>query len=166
METPAESAERAVVGPPSPECASWFRKFFSPEWGACDRLLPRWIFLRALGLIYFSAFYSLLFQIRGLIGPDGVLPAAQYLQSIAAESAGAMRFWYAPSLLWIWNGERALLALCWVGMVASLLLVLNLWPRLMLAICFICFLSFAAAASPFADFQSDGMLLEAGLISL
>jgi hypothetical protein len=26
-------------------------------------LWPRWIFLRALGLIYFSAFYSLLFQI-------------------------------------------------------------------------------------------------------
>src|ERR1700683_5554468 len=41
-------------------------------------LWPRWIFLRCLGLIYFSAFYSLLFQIRGLIGPDGILPAADY----------------------------------------------------------------------------------------
>ena len=28
----------------------------------------RWIFLRALGAIFFSAFYSLFFQIRGLIG--------------------------------------------------------------------------------------------------
>ncbi|MGA7839510.1 MAG: hypothetical protein WCA34_01235, partial [Candidatus Acidiferrales bacterium] len=47
-------------------------------------LWPRWIFLRALGLIYFSAFYSLLFQIKGLIGPNGILPAADYLQAVSA----------------------------------------------------------------------------------
>jgi len=43
-------------------------------------LWPRWIFLRALGVIYFSAFYSLLFQIRGMIGRNGILPAADYLE--------------------------------------------------------------------------------------
>ncbi len=59
-----------------------------------------------------------------------------------------------------------LLALCWIGMVASLLLVLNLWPRAMLAICFVCFLSFVSAAQDLSGYQSDGMLLEAGFISL
>jgi len=49
---------------------------------------------------------------------------------------------------------------------ASLLLVLNLWPRGMLAICFVCFLSFVSAAQDFSGYQSDGMLLEAGFISL
>ena len=29
--------------------------------------MPRWIFFRALAAIYFSAFYSLLFQIKGLL---------------------------------------------------------------------------------------------------
>ena len=43
--------------------------FDSPRTGP-SRLLPRWIFLRALGVIYFSAFFSLIFQIRGLIGPE------------------------------------------------------------------------------------------------
>jgi hypothetical protein len=38
-------------------------------------LWPRWIWLRALGLIFLSAFYSLAFQIDGLIGPRGILPA-------------------------------------------------------------------------------------------
>ena len=38
-------------------------------------LWARWLFLRALGLIFLSAFYSLLFQIHGLIGARGVLPA-------------------------------------------------------------------------------------------
>jgi hypothetical protein len=51
-------------------------------------------------------------------------------------------------------------------MVASLLLILNLWPRGMLAICFVCFLSFISAAQDFSSYQSDGMLLEAGFISL
>jgi hypothetical protein len=50
-------------------------------------------------------------------------------------------------------------------MSASLLLVLNLWPRGMLVICFVCFLSFVSAAQDFSGYQSDGMLLEAGFIS-
>ena len=51
-------------------------------------------------------------------------------------------------------------------MIASLLLVLNVWPRATLLICFVCFLSFVAAAQDFSGYQSDGMLLEAGFISL
>ncbi|MFZ3202000.1 MAG: lipase maturation factor family protein [Candidatus Acidiferrales bacterium] len=128
-------------------------------------LWPRWIFLRALGLIYFSAFYSLLFQIKGLIGPNGILPARDYLQAVAA-ALQAQRFWYAPTLLWFSSSDRALMLICWVGAIASLLLVLNIWPRAMLAVCFVCFLSFIGAAQDFASYQSDGMLLEAGFLSL
>jgi hypothetical protein len=36
----------------------------------------------------------------------------------------------------------------------------------MLLLCFICFLSFVSAASDFSGYQSDGMLLEAGFLSL
>src|SRR5579863_2850060 len=61
-------------------------------------LWPRWIFLRALGLIYFSAFYSLIFQIKGLIGPNGILPAGDYLEAVSAALHGS-RFWFAPTLL-------------------------------------------------------------------
>src|SRR5947208_8879851 len=62
--------------------ASVVRWLFASEQGASDRLISRWIFLRALGLIYFSAFFSLVFQIRGLIGPQGILPANDYLQAV------------------------------------------------------------------------------------
>ncbi|HWF39613.1 MAG TPA: lipase maturation factor family protein [Candidatus Acidoferrales bacterium] len=128
-------------------------------------LWPRWIFLRALGLIYFSAFYSLLFQIKGLIGPDGILPATNYLQAVRAALHGA-RFWYVPSLFWLGSGDHALMLVCWIGLIASLLVVVNIWPRLTLAICFVCFLAFVSAAQDFSSYQSDGMLLEAGFISL
>jgi lipase maturation factor 1 len=104
-----------------------------------DRLLPRWFFLRALGAIYFSAFYSLAFQIRGLIGPQGILPAQSYLHLVEQSLGHWERLWYAPTLLWLSSGAGMLNALCWAGMLASLLIVLNVWPRGMLALCFVLF---------------------------
>ena len=132
--------------------------------GPSGHVLSRWLFLRALGVIYFSAFYSLVFQIRGLLGPNGLLPAGSYLLEVAKVMPGASRFWYAPTLLWLMSNNGALLALCWTGMIAALLLVLNLWPRGMLVICFVFFLSFVAVAEDFSGYQSDGMLLAAGFI--
>jgi len=140
------------------------RWLFDSQCGARDRLIPRWLFLRALGLIYLSAFGSLIFQIRGLIGPEGILPAGEYLQSVA-KALGPSRYWFAPTLLWFSSSSHALMALCWVGILASLLLVANVWPRGMLVVCFACFLSFVAAAQDFSGYQSDGMLLEAGFIA-
>jgi hypothetical protein len=128
-------------------------------------LWPRWIVLRALGLIYFSAFYSLLFQIKGLVGPNGILPAADYLQAVSG-ALHLQSYWTVPTLLWFGASNGALMALCWVGLVASLLVTLNLWPRAALLICFLCFVSFVSVARDFSGYQSDGMLLEAGFIAL
>jgi hypothetical protein len=142
------------------------RRLFDSEAGPRNRFIPRWLFLRALGLIYFSAFFSLVFQIRGLIGTNGILPADEYLRAVG-HSLGAMsRVWFAPTVLWISAGNYLLVALCWIGMFASLLLVVNVWPRGMLVVCFVCFISFVSAAQDFSGYQSDGMLLEAGFISL
>ncbi|HXX22217.1 MAG TPA: lipase maturation factor family protein [Terriglobia bacterium] len=130
-----------------------------------SHLLPRWLWLRALGLIFFSAFYSLLFQVRGLIGPEGILPASRYLSALH-EQAGARAYWYVPSFLWLSSGNHALMAISWVGLIASLMLVLNFWPRGMIAVCLLMYLSFVTAAQEFSSYQSDGMLLEAAFISL
>jgi lipase maturation factor 1 len=145
--------------------ASVFGWLFAGQRGAPERLIPRWIFLRCLGGIYFSAFFSLHFQIRGLIGPAGILPAAGYLQAVANSFGAWERFWFAPTLLWWSSGTAMLEALCWVGMAAALLLIFNLWPRGTLVLCFVLFLSFVSAAQEFSGYQSDGMLLEAGFIS-
>jgi hypothetical protein len=128
------------------------RGWLDPKFGASDRLISRWLFLRALGLIYFSAFFSLIFQIRGLIGPDGILPAGEYLQA-AAGSAGAARFWYAPTVFWLSSSSQTLMAVCWIGIAASILVVLNVWPRGGLFVCFVCFLSFVSAAGEFSGYQ-------------
>ncbi len=132
--------------------------------GFADHLVARWLFLRALGLIYFSAFLALVDQVRGLIGAQGILPAGEFLRSL--HQLGWLRFWYAPTLLWFSGGDGWLMALCWAGLAASLLVVANLWPRAMLLVCFLSFLSFVGAAEDFSGYQSDGMLLEAGFLAL
>jgi hypothetical protein len=128
-------------------------------------MVPRWIFLRALALIYFSAFYSLLFQIKGLIGPDGILPAQDYLADIA-QQLGLERYWYAPSLYWFSSSSTMMMAVTWIGLIASVIAFMNLWPRLSFFVCFVCFLSFVGVSSVFSSYQSDGMLLEAGFLAL
>src|SRR5437764_12333303 len=73
-------------------------------------LWARWLFLRALGLIFFSAFYSLAFQIHGLIGERGILPANYYLHGLTTQLGPIERVWYAPTLFWI-NASDAMLSL-------------------------------------------------------
>jgi hypothetical protein len=140
------------------------RYLFDRDEGVGNHLIARWLFLRALGAIYFSAFLALVFQIRGMIGTQGILPAGEYLQRVQA--LGSMRFWYAPTLLWMGSGNHALMMLTWVGLIASLLVVGNVAPRAALVVCFVCFLSFIGVSQDFGQYQSDGMLLEAGFLSL
>ncbi len=127
--------------------------------------VARWLFLRALGLIFFSAFFALWFQIHGLIGPQGILPAGAWLE-LARDALHWKAFWLAPTLLWFNASDAMLTALVVTGLVASITLTLNLAPRISIAVAFVCFLSFVAAAQEFSSYQSDGMLLEAAFLSL
>jgi hypothetical protein len=129
-------------------------------------LWARWIFLRALGLIFFSAFYSLAFQIRGLIGVHGILPAVEYLSNLQTYLSPTRSFWFAPTLLWLNASDAALMSIVIAGLVVSVLLTLNIRPRMMVGIATMLFLSCIAALQDFSSYQSDGMLLEAGFISL
>jgi hypothetical protein len=126
----------------------------------------RWLFLRALGVIFASAFYSLLFQIRGLVGARGILPATGYLADVAGLVGGAKRLWYVPSLFWAGTGDSVLMAIVLAGLVCSLLLIANVWPKVSVAAAMVCFLSCIAVLQDFSSYQSDGMLLEAGFISI
>lgn len=147
--------------------AEFFEWLLGPESGKTPgHLGPRWIFLRALGVIYFSAFYSLAYQVKGLIGPNGILPADNYVNAIRHSISGITRLWYAPSVFWFSSTDRALMVVCWIGLIAAIGLVLNAWPRLNAAICFVCFLSFIGVLQDFSSYQSDGMLLEAGFLCL
>jgi hypothetical protein len=138
---------------------------FDPQSGPRHRFLSRWIFLRTLAGIYFSAFFSLLFQIEALNGPRGILPADRFLIAVRG-AMGSLRFWYAPTLFWLSSGSHMMIAIVWIGLISSVAALCNLWPRLSFGICFVCFLSFVSAAQAFSSYQSDSMLLEAGFLAL
>ncbi|HET6980718.1 MAG TPA: hypothetical protein VFI53_01185, partial [Myxococcaceae bacterium] len=92
-EASTTSAGMPPDGPFQRLSASWIR----PE----EALWPRWIWLRALGLIFLSVFYSLAFQITGLLGPRGILPAGAYLVQLHQAVGMPKALWYAPTLFWI-----------------------------------------------------------------
>jgi hypothetical protein len=139
------------------------RAILEPE---TDRLWPRWFVLRALGLIFFSAFYSFAFQVRGLIGSAGILPVADYLATVRGALSPIAQVWYAPSLFWINASDAALVTVVWAGLICSVLLTVNVWPKLTVALCTLFFLSFIAVLQDFSSYQSDGMLLEGGFIAI
>src|SRR5260370_42504118 len=124
-------------------------------------LWPRWIWLRALGLIFLSVFYSLAFQIEGLVGPRGILPAGEYLPEVR-EALGAWKAaWYAPTLFWLGASDGALLAVTLLGAAASVLLALSVAPRACIAVAGVCVLSFVAAAPDFSRSRSGARCVEA-----
>jgi len=141
------------------------RWIFDGDLGPRNRYAPRWIFLRCLAGIYFSAFLALFFQIRGLIGPRGILPAQSFLDAVVRQ-ASLLRFWYAPTLFWYSSTGHGMMVVVEIGLAASVAAFLNVWPRLSFLVCFVCFLSFVSVAGDFSGYQSDGMLLEAGFLAL
>mgnify|MGYP001565328765 CR=1 FL=1 len=122
------------------------------------------IVLAGIGLCYLFAFVSLGAQARGLIGSDGIMPAAAMLAS-AKTQLGAARYWMFPSVAWLSSSDWALSAYCWLGGLASFGLVFGMAAGPCALICWTLYLSLSAIGADFMSFQWDVLLLEAGLIA-
>ena len=127
--------------------------------------LSRGLFLRLLGVVYGIAFTSLAPQLPGLVGADGLLPAAAYLERVH-EVQGAEAYYRLPTLLWLWPGDALLLGLCWGGIALSAAAVAGLAPIATFAALWICYLSLTVAGQDFLSFQWDVLLLETGLLAV
>ena len=125
----------------------------------------RSVFLRALGLVYLAAFLSLRWQVGGLLGSDGVLPAAAFLERAGA-ALGSASAWQVPTLFWLGVSDAALHAACVAGAVSALLLVLGLAPLVAALACWVLYLSLASVGQQFLSFQWDALLLETGFLAL
>jgi len=138
-------------------------------WGR-DHEPPRYdvaafLFLRLFGLIYLSAFGSFAVQALGLVGSHGILPLAEMVDTVAGR-LGPERFFLAPMVFWLNDSDLAIKAVCWAGIGLSLLLTLNLLPRLSLFLLYALYLSLFYAGQVFMSFQWDTFLLETGVIAL
>ena len=127
--------------------------------------LTTWVFLRLLGLIYCSAFLSLYVQITGLIGTDGILPLANYLDA-ARNTLGNAAYYRMPMIFWLHCSNGFLQFVCLAGAVLSLFVVFNFLSRTALLVMYILYLSLVYGGQQFMSFQWDMLLLEAGFLAL
>jgi len=127
--------------------------------------LVSFLFLRLFGLVYLSAFVSFAVQAQGLIGSRGILPVAEFVDGVAAHY-GPERFFLVPMVFWLNDSDAAIQTVCWVGAGLSLLLIVNLLPRLSLFLLYALYLSLLYAGQTFMNYQWDTYLLETGFAAL
>jgi predicted DCC family thiol-disulfide oxidoreductase YuxK len=143
-------------------------------WGkhveASSYFLVRWLFLRALGLVYFFAFVSLWSQVSGLIGHNGILPADQFMSAVQQQcdqhGVGARRFYLLPTLCWFDASNASLHFQCAAGTMLSILLIAGIAPVPCLALLWLLYLSLVIVGRDFLGFQWDCLLLEAGFLAI
>lgn len=130
-----------------------------------DHNIASWILSKTLSLGYFIAFLSLTPQLLGLFGRQGIL-SIDHLLNLLDKEMKAERFYHVPSLFWFFSSDAALRTVCFVGMTAASLAFLGFSQSLMLAICFVCYLSFVSTGQIFLNYQWDNLLLEFGFLGL
>ncbi len=144
---------------------SFFAWLVGAAEGGSTYALSRWVFLRALGVIYLIAFVSLWVQVKGLIGPDGILPANELLRALRL-NLGPERYRVVPTVFWLGAGDRALALVCALGVLCATLLVADVWPVANLVCLWVLYLSLTAVGRDFLEFQWDVLLLEAGFLAI
>lgn len=159
-------ASESVDLSPPPETVNWCRRAIARVASEpANVMLSRWLFLRGLGIVYFVAFCSYWSQVDGLIGSQGILPIAPFLDAVR-QNYGAERYWLLPTLAWLNASDASLHVLCAGGALLSLLLIAGVAQRVVLALLWIDYLSLAVAGQTFLNFQWDALLLEAGLVAI
>ena len=127
--------------------------------------LVSWIFLRCIGLLYFSAFTSFAVQVTGLIGQDGILPVTGLLHALQ-QQFGHSAWLLAPNVFWFNSSDLCLLGVCVLGAVSGLLVTFNRFTRPALVVAYLFYLSLFYAGQIFMQYQWDLLLLECGFLAI
>ena len=127
--------------------------------------LTRFLFLRALGLIYFIAFLSLAQQVSPLLGSHGLLPAQSYLDHFAAGDrlAAALEL---PTIFWLNCSDTFLQACAWGGVVLSAALLCGLADVPLLALLWLLYMSFVHIGQLWYGYGWEILLLETGFLAI
>lgn len=158
-----DSADPSDVPPPFRSWLLRWRERVRAD-AAQTRRGSAWL-LRGLGLVFAISFASLLVQVRGLIGAQGIAPAATFLTAVRQYLGGA-DWLRVPTVFWLGSSDAALITACWLGIVCGALLIAGVLPRWMLLACWALSLSFQTVGDVFFNFQWDVLLLESAVCAL
>jgi lipase maturation factor 1 len=129
-----------------------------------SHVLP-WLFPKLLGGVYFLAFSSLLVQVSGLFGSQGILPISSHLAELR-QHYGRRVYRLVPTLFWLNSSDRVLAGSAFLGAALSLLLVVGGPAIPLLFLLWLLYLSFASSGQEFLSYQWDALLLEAGFMTM
>lgn len=136
------------------------------EWfGAEEYSLGRLLFTEGLGVLYLVAFVAAARQFKGLIGADGLLPAAEFVRDVP--------FKRSPSLFHLHCSDRFIAVVAWCGVVLSVSTVAGLTARLPLVACmavwflmWVLYLSIVNVGQAWYSFGWESLLLEVGFLAI
>jgi hypothetical protein len=128
--------------------------WFPEHYTAAASLLPR-----LLGFIYLCAIVPFIFQIKGLLGEKGILPAKTYLDFFRHRYP-YKRCLFIPSLFWINSSTSFLIGYVLMGVFFATLLMLGIYPSISLALLFVLYLSIVSIGQDFLSFGWESLLLE------
>jgi len=147
------SSEAPLARPPSPSPPRYW--------------LTRFLILRLLGLVYLVAFLGLVFQVRPLIGHDGLLPADQWLSAVGEQAGSRLDgFLETPTLFWIGISDSGMSALAWTGVVLSVVLLAGFANSIHLALLWAIYMSFVHIGQTWYGYGWEIQLLETGFLSI
>jgi hypothetical protein len=125
----------------------------------------RFVFERALALVYLGAFAGAINQFVPLLGARGLLPVPRFTAVVPFSSA--------PSLFYFWQTDLAFRAAAWIGIGGSVLLLTGLPQQrgalaagLVWFVVWILYLSFVNVGQTFYAFGWESLLLEAGFVAM
>jgi len=121
------------------------------------------VFTRLMGLIYLIAIFPLLFQIKALVGSNGLQPAKTLLHT-ALKTEGLHAIIRFPSVYWLMQTDDMLHAIIVVGCIAAVGLVVNYKPLLSAIVAWACFTSISVIGGDFLVIIIDLFLSEVGVL--
>jgi hypothetical protein len=161
-DSPASGAPPPID--PEREADAW-----KPRWLAVSHRgtyrITRFVFLRFLGLIYTVAFAVASNQLVPLVGQDGLLPVAPFLERVKA-ALGGEAWVRLPTLFWLGASDRALAGVSSVGLALSLLVLGGFANSILLATLWIFYLSIVRAGQLFWGYGWESLLLEVGVLAV
>jgi hypothetical protein len=127
--------------------------------------ISRFLFERALALVYVVAFVNAINQFVPLLGARGLLPVIRFTKTVS--------FRESPSLFFFWQSDTTFRAAAWCGLLLACL-ILTGWPQqhgaiaaaLVWAALWVLYLSFVNVGQTFYSFGWESLLLEAGFFAM
>jgi hypothetical protein len=127
--------------------------------------LSRFVFERALGVIYLVAFLVAANQFRPLLGERGLLPVPRFVRMV--------RFRDAPSLFQFRYSDRLLVVVAWTGLVLAASVVVGLpqaaplWASMLVWLAlWALYLSIVNVGQTFYSFGWESLLCEVGALAV